>query len=102
MVGRREAVALDLHLHLVLLLHVQVPGRVLGRAALGGDEDVAVAVRRVDERHGPRFPRLAPGRGQQQDRGPALPGVAALAVGLAVGIDVFLAEEVVVAHAAQP
>ena len=48
--GGREAVADDLHLDVGVRLEVQVPGRRLGVAALGGDDQVVVPVAAVDQR----------------------------------------------------
>ena len=71
---------------------VEVPLRVLRRAAHRCDDEVVVAVLTEDERRGARLAAAATGRGQQQ-RGDAVPQVADLAVGLAVGTDVLGAEQ---------
>src|SRR3954463_2097735 len=65
--ARAEAVALDLDADPVLRLHVEVPGGMLGGAALGRDDDGVAVDLAVDQGHDPLLAGLAPGRGQQQD-----------------------------------
>src|ERR1700733_1224353 len=56
----------DLHLDIRVGEDIAVPPRVLGRAALRGDDEVTVAVRSVKQRKDKLLPRLAAGGGQQQ------------------------------------
>src|SRR5215212_3993460 len=98
--ARLELVVADLDLHLGVVADVQVPGRVLGRAALRGDDHRVVARHAVDERAAALRAGLAALGGEDQRGGAALPVVPALAVGLEIGRDVGLAVQI--GHAALP
>src|SRR3954447_21027769 len=98
--ARPELVVADLDLHLGVLADVEVPGRVLGRAALRGDDHRVVACHAVDERAAALRAGLAACGGEDQRRGAALPVVPALAAGLEVGLHVGLAVQV--GHARLP
>ena len=76
-------------------LQVEVPRRVLRRAAHRRDDQVVVAVAAEDQRRRPRLAAASAGGGEQQGRR-AVPLVADLAVGLAVAADVLVAEQRVV------
>src|SRR6266545_2290134 len=82
-----ELVRADLQLHLRVLDQVEVPGGVLRGAAVGSHQQVAVAVRAVDQRRAPQLAGPAAAGGEQQ-RVLAAPLVAAPAVGLDVAADV--------------
>src|SRR5581483_8257147 len=100
--SRQNAVE-DLDLDVRVLREVLVPAGMLGRPAVGGDDHVAVAVPRVDERRRPRPAALPAGRGQQQDRRPLLPDVADLAAGLPVAADMVGAVQLLaLAHSKSP
>src|SRR4029453_6099582 len=58
----------DLDLDLGVGEDVLVPARMLGRAALGGDDEVAVAGLAVEQREQEFLPGLAPRRREQQRR----------------------------------
>src|SRR5262245_19349985 len=94
LLGRRvprpdpEAVAEYLELRVGVRLQVQVPGRVLRQASLGGDQQVVVTVLAVDQRSGALLAALAAGRREQGDRRALPPDVALLAVGGDVAVDV--------------
>src|SRR3954454_905599 len=60
------APAADLDLHVRVGLEVVQPGRRLVGAAVGGDDEVVVAVTGVDEPVGPGLARAPPGRAQQE------------------------------------
>src|SRR5206468_6310007 len=77
-----------------ILGEVLVPAGMLGCAALGRDDHVAVAVLCVDQRRRARLARLAAGRREQQDRRSLTPDVADLTAGLAVPPDVLVPEQV--------
>src|SRR5580658_124898 len=86
-VGRARVGPEDLVLHLQLdlrgLLEVLVPAWMVGGAALGGDDHVARAVLRVDERRRVLVAGLAARRRQEKDGRALAPVVAHLAPGLA-------------------
>src|SRR3954451_24549285 len=64
--GALPAPAADLDLHGRVGLEVVQPGRGLVGPAVGGDDEVVVAVARVDDPVGARLARAPPGRSQQQ------------------------------------
>src|SRR6185437_15824690 len=82
-----EAVALHLHVDLGIGEQVEIPGRVLGRAAARRDDEQAVAVAAVDQWQRALLAAAAAAGGQEQ-RGVAVPVVAFGAVGLDVAVDV--------------
>src|SRR4029079_13122527 len=91
---RLEAVGADLDLDVWILAKVGVPARVLGRPALGGDDDEVVSLAPVDQRCGARLAGAAAACRQQERRGATPPVVAVLAVGLAIRADMLVAVEV--------
>jgi hypothetical protein len=65
---RLQLLCPDLHLNVRVGEDIAVPSRVLGRAALRGDDEVTVAVRSVKQRKDELLARLAAGGGQQECR----------------------------------